>query len=325
MLIIVEGPNGAGKSTLVGELQKYLENNYPGDTVELMHKGPPASHPLDEYVLPLVNYRPGQGHHVICDRWHWGEKVYPDVFHRATQLDRGVWTWVEMFLRSRGAVVVYPYVSAATLTQRITERGDDLIDASMILREWAAFNSVRFQSALPVRMFSQLESAASETQLSSIIELGHDHEVRAAVLNDLQTYVGPPRPDFLLVGDTRSRRGLKSPITGAFGPRPATSGHFLLNALSGPRVVNIGLINANDVDDIGDAYVTLGQPPVVSLGHKASRALSLDGWGVGMDIKHSKVPHPQYIRRFHSKRAAEYGAIIDSAMCTRKDLSKWRP
>lgn len=322
MLIIVEGPDGAGKTTLVEAIRKHVENNFV-DPVEVLHKGPPVSHPLDEYVRPLQDYRPAQDKHIICDRWHWGEAIYPDVFNRSTQLDRGVWLWTEMFLRSRGAVVVYPYVSAATLTERVTERGDDLVDVSMLPRIWAAYNSTRFKSALPVYMFSQRDAADLDKQLNSIFALAQDNAARASVLNDLWTYVGPARPDFLLVGDTRSRRGRQSPITGAFGPRPGTSGHFLLNALSGPRTVNVGLINANDVDDVYSAYVKLGEPPVVTLGRAASKAL--DGDGPNVTIEHSSVPHPQFIRRFYSKHATEYGAIIDSAMATRKDLSKWRP
>jgi hypothetical protein len=325
MLIIVEGPNGAGKSTLVDAIQKHLENNHPDDTTQVLHAKPPKRHPIDEYIRPLLGYRPGSGQNIICDRWHWGERVYPDLFNRSTQMDRGVWRYVEMFLRSRGAIVVYPYVSPATLSTRILERGDDMVDVTMTPREWASFNAVRFASALPVTMFSQLESHTSEQQIQAICATAQDHEMRTRSVEGLRTYVGPPRPDFLLVGDTRSRRGQDSGMECAFGPYPGSSGHFLLNALSGPRVVNTGLINANDVDDIEKAWKRLSRPPIVALGRKASHALAADTWEVGSGVPHSKVPHPQFIRRFYSKRQNEYGAIIDSAMATRKDLSKWRP
>ena len=109
MLIICEGPDSVGKSSLAARFKQHVERGSGvGESgVELLHKGPPVLHPLDEYVVPLLHYRPFRGEHVVCDRWHWGEGVYPQVFPRSTQFDDAVRYYTELFLMSRGAYVVH--------------------------------------------------------------------------------------------------------------------------------------------------------------------------------------------------------------------------
>lgn len=98
MLIILEGPDGAGKSTLAQELAAHLGRT-TSDKVEVWHRGAPTHHPLEEYLLPLLSYRPGTGHHLILDRWHWGEAVYPKILNRPTQLGDAAWWSIEAYLR----------------------------------------------------------------------------------------------------------------------------------------------------------------------------------------------------------------------------------
>src|SRR5580765_4211415 len=147
MLIIIEGPDGVGKTTLAESLAKELAES--GDEVELLHRGPPKSHPLDEYVLPLLDYVPGLGRHVICDRWHWGEAVYPQVLDRTSLLDDPVFRYIEMFLRSRGALVVRPYASLELLTSRLLVRGDNLIGVDQLEEIRRGYLRVSSWSRLP--------------------------------------------------------------------------------------------------------------------------------------------------------------------------------
>lgn len=101
MLIAIEGVDLTGKSTLASLIQGEIE-----DTV-VAHAGPPTAGPLASYEDPLFTYRPCD-QHVVLDRWHVGEYVWPEVFRRQTHMvDVAVRRHVEMFMASRGCVIVY--------------------------------------------------------------------------------------------------------------------------------------------------------------------------------------------------------------------------
>src|SRR5215212_9925147 len=105
MLIILEGPDCSGKTTLADQLQVEIERTTKEEVLRLS-SGPPTGHPLDEYVVPLLGYRPATGTHIICDRLHWGETVYPMILKRPSGLDGAIFAYIEAFLMSRGAYVV---------------------------------------------------------------------------------------------------------------------------------------------------------------------------------------------------------------------------
>lgn len=318
MLVIVDGPDGAGKTTLVAAVERELVRLFPRDEVVLFHKRPPTAHPLAEYVEPLLGYRPWQQTHVVCDRWHWGEAIYPQVLERPTRLDGAVWRYTEMFLRSRGALAVFPDVSASTLQERVRARGDDLVTPEMLPRLSTAYRHVAMRSKLPVYRYSAHLDNDLARVAHNILEEANRLERAAAVVNPFHTYVGPPRPDVLLVGDERPPRMDRDHP--AFMPYAPRSGHYLLSALTGPRLHNLGIVNANDGDDVLEAYLALGEPStVVALGREASRTLTRVG------VEHSAVPHPQFVRRFYQRHRDEYGVAIDDAMASRLNLLSWRP
>ncbi len=75
-IIILEGLDATGKSTLA----EWLYRKLPAP-VALLHAGPPrATTAIREYVMPLGIA--GDGYVVVCDRWHLGERVWPDIFDR---------------------------------------------------------------------------------------------------------------------------------------------------------------------------------------------------------------------------------------------------
>lgn len=313
MLIIVEGPDGAGKTTLVGKLREVIEQRFPGEKVEVLRKGPPSpgSHPLDEYEIPLLDYRPGRQHHIICDRWHWGEWIYPDVLSRKTKANRATWYHIEMFLLSRGALTVYAHESVDVLERRIRERGDDLIQPEHIEQLHRGYE-VMAQASL-VHMWSIVPHAGR------IVEYARHCEQAAVQLNPYVTYVGPTIPDWVLVGDVRNRT-YESDQRPAFMPYNATSGHYLLSHLRTKIIPGLGFINANDVDNVAsfmDRYVH-HDVGYVALGQNAYETMKALGVHVG-------APHPQYVRRFHHTAGSEYTDALRNAACNDKDMITWRP
>lgn len=316
MLIILEGPDCAGKSTLASDIKRRIWSR--GDGVDIFHRGPPTRHPLDEYVTPLLEYRPGRPH-IICDRWHLGELVYPQILGRPTRMDPAVTWYIEMFLRSRGASITVLRPPFDELMVRYAVRGDRFIATDQMMAVWEAFNQLEPLS--PARRTPD-EVIASATGAAQ----------RAQRLNRLVTYVGDPTPDVVFVGDVRNcvgvhctHRDRHSPLGTAFMPYPATSGHYLLRSLLAAvdlkwiSTVRVGLINACDVDSVPLADDALYGPNLVTLGVQANKKL------IKLGIPHAAAPHPQYVRRFHNSAMPAYGKLLSNIIGTERNELQWRP
>lgn len=314
-MIICEGPDGAGKSTLVSKLRDVIHQRYPGEKVEVLRKRPPVkgSHPLDEYETPLLSYRPRQGHHIICDRWSWGEWVYPDVLRRKTLVDRASWYHIELFLQARGAVVVYVNEPVDVLQRRIIARGDDLIKPFQLPKLSQRYDFVAQTSLLP-----KWETIPHSGRIVTWAEL---HERAHTGHSGHVTYVGPRFPNFVLLGDVRHDT-FEGDLRPAFMPYRGTSGHYLLSHLRREQLRDdVGIMNACDADDVDwfmnqhathdISYVALGQNAYAKLR------------GLGRVV--AGVPHPAYVRRFHHAAGQQYAEAIQRAATTREDLITWRP
>lgn len=317
MLIILEGPDGAGKSTVARGLEELLLRDDPSCLVEVRHSGIPRSHPLDEYLRTVTDYRPGRGRHLILDRFHWGESVYPLVRDRPTKLDpESFWT-IENYLRRLGALVV-------TVTQYVDEyrrvyrrRGDDIAELQFVE---AAYRTVCGRSCLPTVNFNWQSPVNGD--LFRVVDEARELEVLYESLGRFVTYLGPATPGCLLLGDVR--HGFPAAATDwnlrdpAFVPHRGTSGHYLIESLRGAKFLDVGLANACDVDEPVELWRALGEPEVVALGRNAERQLRRRGFPL-----RGVVPHPQYVRRFHNRDQFEYGMNIKFAATQGGDFSRW--
>lgn len=326
MLIILEGADGAGKSTLARDVIAALQTAYPADEVELLHRGPPTSHPLDEYERPLFDYRPGTGRHVVCDRWHVGEFVYPGLLGRSSDGDVAVWQHLDMFLRSRGALLVHLDPPAREVVRNLKTRGDAVVRSDQVDELLT-----RYRTVIPRAALSTLRVPAIGDPLTvgRVIGAARGVENAATPLNEFVTYVGPPRPRYLLLGDVRHElrdvlqlfaSAYDTVYAGpAFGPYRGTSGHYLLTHLPVDIWRQVGLANACDVDLPDRLYRTLGKPQTATLGVKARNRLR------GLDVAAGSAPHPQYWRRFHNGHGAAYGSLLRRSLLTGDQVLSWRP
>jgi energy-coupling factor transporter ATP-binding protein EcfA2 len=329
MFIILEGPDGAGKTTLANQLRKLIEHQVPGALTYQLHRGVPTEHPLDEYLRSVYKYRPGGNQYIICDRWHWGESVYPELLQRPTKLDFPARWAIDAYLKRLGTVVVLVDQFDADYIATYAERGEfEMI--TQLTDTKAAFAATAATSHLPFMMFNWKDPAHSRRQ--EVIEVAAGIAVAYKDLNRFTTYCGPRYPQWLLFGDVRhnsrdqvhsefeSRKQEQRNLDPAFVPFPATSGHYLLSSIEylDPKVrESIGWANACDVDDPVDLWRTLGSPRVVALGRNAQRKLDELG------VPHGSTAHPQFARRFHSRKKDSYGASIEAAATRGEDLSLW--
>lgn len=79
-VVILEGLDATGKSSVAAAVYKALPA-----PVALLHAGPPTvTTAIREYVFPLG--LASSGYVIICDRWHLGERVWPELFERESLL-----------------------------------------------------------------------------------------------------------------------------------------------------------------------------------------------------------------------------------------------
>lgn len=316
MLIIVEGVDGVGKTTLVQTLESRIRELDPGCSVEILHRGPPQSSFLEEYELALQDYWPGDGKHVICDRWHIGEHVYGPLLRGLTPAP-----WenyhVERFLHSRGALVVLAAAPVDKIIERRGQRGgEDLLKNDQVRYVQDRFLDITWRSSLGAQVF-HVQDGDNERDVLTILKNARTLELEAVPLTGFKSYVGPCHPEVILLGE---RRNIKRDDrwTGAFVPVGGSAGHYLLRALTSDVGEMAGFANALE-ENVPALYSVLGQPAVVALGVEARRVCLEE------NIPHGAVPHPQFIRRFHHRSLEEYGEAIRYAALFEEDLSAWRP
>jgi hypothetical protein len=328
MLVILEGPDGAGKTSLAGALEQLLVRDDPTCRVTRVKAGSPTRHPLDEYLRPVEPYRPGINSHWILDRWHWGEYVYPRVRNRASQLDPPAWWAIEAYLRRLGAVVVLCAQYPDRYRQVYRDRGESEEQADELPLVDKLYRQVLGLTQLPVVHFNWESGVNGD--VFRVVDAARAAEFDAARLDFARTYLGPPNPEMLLLGDVRHGLGddphPELNLDPAFVPFRGTSGHYLLSALLAEtsrefrRDARLGIANACDVDDPYQLWNVLGRPTVVTLGRNAERR-----WRDlrKSDGTRSTVPHPQYVRRFHHSMQLGYGMLIWATAAYGGDNGSW--
>lgn len=304
MLIILEGVDRTGKSTLATALAEFIGG-------EVWHRGKPSAHPLVEYEGALRGYDPlDYTRHVVIDRWHVGERVWPSVFNRATRYDLPMFLHTDMFLRSRGALVVYCYrPDSDALAREYREHGEPLEPATLT-RALSLYDAALGQThAATLRWSFEVSSSPS---LEFIVSSAKHRQDQVKRLHRITSeWVGSPYPEALLVGDELGPG--YDPVADAavpFVPYATTSGHYLLSAA--PRLACHGLVtnahSASGSDHLEPLYSKLGQPPVVALGKRASRTL------MKLGIPHCETYHPQYWRRFRHHEPHVYAELVTNAV-----------
>lgn len=325
MFIAFEGCDGTGKSSLAAAVTREVYARNPDDDVYELHRSQLTRPPLDEYVHDVSRYKPGGASHVVADRWHWGEEVYGPIYRDESAATLAQFRWMELWLASRGADFYLVSQPLERLQERLEARGEDYLQPEHVTLVQSMFEDVSKQS---ITLAEQVEPEGDTTDLvKMIVNRAEYSEQQVLPLHDFPSYVGPPLPHTLLVGD---KRGGKGPYVtkSAFMPVNGNSADFLLSALPGmssmsggvtvgPWWHGVGLVNANETPNLVELVDALYGPRVVALGREASDVM------LDLNIEHGGVPHPQYVRRFHNNKKREYGVLVRENARTGEMMFSW--
>ena len=302
MFIIFEGCDGTGKSGLAGSVTAEIMVRDRDCSVHEIHRSQLKRPPLDEYVHDVSRYKPGTQNHVVADRWHWGEEVYGPIYRDKSASTLAQFRWIELWLASRGVCTWHVTQPIDRLVKRLTDRGEDYLKPEHVELVQSMFADV---AASSITRTGDVSPEGDNRELANrIVNRAEYTEQSVLALQDYPSYVGPALPHTILVGD---KRGGPGPYVtkSAFMPINGNSADLLLSSLPDDWWRGVGLVNASET---GDALVPLLDalcgPTVVALGRAASDVL------LDFDIEHAGVPHPRYVREYHSSKKMQYGMLI---------------
>lgn len=301
MLTIIEGIDKTGKSTLAAEINKLL-----GGGAQIIHASKPVKHPLDEYEVDLATYEPAVMEHLILDRWHLGETVWPAIYNRDSLYDDAMHTHVELFLISRGALLILAEGRESAITERIT--ADDYFLPAQVPEILLRFKTAAKRSLLH-RVSYDFEREDVDSFAFQVLRAAYGLEYEVSRVHAITSnWIGYPRPLILFVGEqTKSVEANGIP----FVPYSTTSGHHLLEAVASSKTFRHPVAFTNALTPSGEPeklralWAAMNRPRVVAMGNVAHDALKK------LDMRHGVVPHPQYMRRFHHAR--DFAGMIDRA------------
>lgn len=317
MLIVFEGVDGAGKSTLVETIEKRLAD--AGRDVRTTHHGPPERHPLEEYVLDYDWYAPESDVDLLVDRLHIGELIYGPLYRGESQLGEAGRRYVDLYLRSRGGLMVYVDAPLGVIQARLESRGEDYLQTHHVEHVWSEYKTMRHTShAVPATTITT--TTATDDQVALALATASALERQAAPMYEVTKgrHLGTPEPLTVLVGEEtspRHLRGERPTYLAPFVPYADGCGRHLIEHLPAGLLSRVMIVNAAEVD-LSAVAAAAPRADFIALGQVADVALTTH------DVDHATVPHPQRVRRFHHARLPEYGALIgDVAGTTRQELS----
>lgn len=305
-LIVVEGIDGSGKSTLIANLVHHMPDN-----VGIMRRGPINRHPMEEYEYDLSGYAGlyDDTHHLLLDRWHIGEMIYGPLYRGTSQLTPAMKLHVDLLLQKFGALKLLMDTPLDVVKQRLASRpgGEKFLKPEHMQLVYDAYHEL-----CPATDWWHLspKTSSRDIDFTSIIRAAEAMTQKAAVVEEFNSYIGPPDPSLLILGDKRAQQRQGRPnYQWAFVPYRDTSGHFLFTALDSVNLRNFGVANAAE-ENVTELWETLNYPHICVLGQNALSAVSnrgLNNW-----VK-AYVAHPQYVKRFNTMTPHEYGREIKKA------------
>jgi hypothetical protein len=328
MFIAIEGSDGAGKSSLIEAIKTELLRQQPDLQITSHHKSKPPIETreclLEEYVTSLENIDLYTSTHV-ADRWHWGERTYAPIKRPHTNTDgygllgKSGWRWVELFMQSRGMAQFLLFQKLDVIRERVAKRGDDYIDLSELEAIYNAYVKTSEVAILAETIMPGKTGFESLFYFARhIIDVAKAAAERAEFLRAYPNYIGPIRPQVLIVGNDRSEHDLFASETHLpFVPTSGSDGEFILESLPEDLWKHAGMVTTNHMtpDELSNLHKYLGRPMIAALGSRAERFILKTTIYVNDYVT---IRDPQYIS---NDQRDEYGMQIEQ-ISKRKNTNK---
>lgn len=289
MIIILEGPDGAGKTTLAQQLATAF-----GLTVH--HEGPPPQNVsmLQHYGRILDDAR---GKNVVFDRLYVGERVYGPIVRGQDRLGEDGYKRMRQLSWAVGALEILCLPAFEVCLTNWQNRKGELFADPIKLRQ--VHDSYR--RYFTASMYLQYDFTSTDWGWPW---LRQTLETVAPTWESLpMRMTGHPRATYLFVGDRGGDPDYRPDL-----PFFATTGsaQYLYN-----RLHDAGF-DDSDVAFINSFSHVSGQPEVIpnhfkkviALGSHASHECRRQS------IPHTKIPHPQYWKRFHAYQSGAYTKLL---------------
>ena len=308
MLIILEGADAVGKTTVANDLVKAAYDRGIMKVVRLAAGPPtPGLTAIELYENALLPYRDAildRSTLVIADRWHLGELVYGPLLRGGSLLGEDEMEHIELMLDALGAArYIVTVKNPGDLEARYMARGDALVSLTQTLEinRWYVYWRAGDQNRS--NRWRLLRSPVDEITALLIIDIAMARTDLVSKLAEHPTYIGPPQPRALFVGDVPNGWKDGDPPVLAFVPMDGNSASYLMNSMRLGNVTDVGLVNSADAD-LGSLWVDLGTPHVLALGKRAAARL------LRASVPYALTNHPQWKRRFRHKDQALYAEIL---------------
>jgi len=293
MILLLEGPDGAGKSTLAAEFVKRGWRVAYHDDPPL-----PGEDKFEKYTNILLSIKPGED--VILDRFAPSEYVYGDICHRGSQISVEKLRLINRLLFSKGALAIFCLPSFETTEANwAARRKDELVQSSdRLFLIWKMYETLfKFE-------FANLNAIIYDYTKGPSISMAFPTKLPIHLLPRSlpEGVIGSPEAKFLFVGEQSAEaRDL------AFYSDERSAG-FLNSTLveAGYAEWQLAFTNAlthdgkkRNLHDIYDGRI------VIALGRIAQRTC------LHQAVPFLPAPHPQFVRRFRSKRVKDYVRLLE--------------
>jgi hypothetical protein len=265
MLVILEGVDGAGKTRLKDALA--IKH---GVRTRMLQAGPNSDDPMIKYEWTLRDYdRRDTTHLTICDTWHVQELIMGRLYRGRSMLTDPAAKHVELFLEALGALKIIITDSVGVIEHRLSERTPRQLRPEHVGMVWDFYNDWAENNP----DWWLLQSA--KAQARTVLREARNAQERAVRLASMPSYIGSPKPRFLVLSGYRTWSPSMPKFQAALTPTLRTErNHAILERLLPYH--HFGILS-QDADQIRDVWPIFDGPPVIATDPEAYAACAIAG------------------------------------------------